>query len=288
VSGRPADLPGAETMIGLFINTLPIRVHVDEDQPLLAWLQGLQAQQVSCSSTSTVLWCRSRDGAMCRVGSPFFETLMVFENYPVSSASLGGARGGSTSGTERDNGGGLEIRNVRSVEQTNYPITFVVGVDREMQLRIIYDTRRLSDASIVRMLGHLRTLLEGMVAPFKAAADCLVKDLPLLTAAEQRYLLVELNNTARPDPQYPCAHQWFEAQASQTPDAVAISFKASARASRPTRVTECPPNARRESRARPGHDLQGVERARQYPGRLSAPAGGWSRGSGRPVHGAFF
>src|SRR5690606_30187812 len=46
VSGRPADLPGAETMVGLFINTLPVRVKVDEGQPVAGWLKGLQARSV--------------------------------------------------------------------------------------------------------------------------------------------------------------------------------------------------------------------------------------------------
>ena len=100
----------------------------------------------------------------------------------------------------------------------------MVGVDREMMLRIIYDPHRLSDASIVRMLGHLRTLLEGMAAPWTAAPSIRVKDLALLTAAEQRYLLVELNYTRRESPPYQSAHEWFEAQAARTPDALALSF----------------------------------------------------------------
>ena len=234
VSGRPVDLPGAETMIGLFINTLPIRVRIDEEQPLLAWLQEFQAQQAELQQYQYSPLVQIQGWSDVPRGQPLFETLMVFENYPVNtdalertpvdhgSRTLGGRRapGGERGDGLARHGESLEIRNIRSVEQTNYPITFVVGVDSEMSLRIIYDNRRLSDAAIVRMLGHLRTLLEGMAADESRA----VKDLPLLTPSEQRYLLVDLNNTARPDPPYLCAHHWFEAQAKETPESVALSF----------------------------------------------------------------
>jgi len=87
-----------------------------------------------------------------------------------------------------------------------------------MGLRIKYQCHRFDTATITRMLGHLRTLLAGMVAnPTQRLAD-----LPMLTVAERQQLLVEWNNTSTVYPQDVCIHELFEAQAARTPDAVAV------------------------------------------------------------------
>jgi amino acid adenylation domain-containing protein len=214
VAGRPTDLVGVESMIGLFLNTLPVRVQVDPQASLLTWLQGLQSQQVEARQYEYSPLVQVQGWSDVPRGLPLFESLLVFENYPARTALL--KRRGS-----------LEMLHVRVMSSPHYPLTIVVLPDSEMGLRIKYQGHRFEAETITRMLGHLRTLLAGMVAnPSQRLAD-----LPILTAAERRQLLVDWNNTSMTYPQYTvppqevCIHQWFEAQVARAPNTVAVVFE---------------------------------------------------------------
>ena len=208
VAGRPTDLVGIESMIGLFINTLPVRVRVSPEALLLPWLQELQSQQVEARQYEYSPLVQVQGWSDVPRGLPLFESLLVFENYPARTAI-------------QEWSGSLEIRHVRFISSTHYPLTVVAVPGPELGLRIRYQCHRFDTATITRMLGHLRTLLEGMVAnPAQRLAD-----LPMLTAAERHQLLVEWNDTSTAYPQDTCIHQWFEAQVARTPDAVAVVFE---------------------------------------------------------------
>lgn len=208
VSGRPAALPKAESMVGLFINTLPFRVKVDPEAFLLPWLKQVQVQQVETRQYEYSPLVEIQGWSEVNRGLPLFESILVFENYPVD-ISL------SEPGLD------LAIKNFRSIEQTNYPLTLSVIPGKELLLTIAYNEgERFAAATIERMLGHLATLLNTMVANPQQR----LKELSLLTAAEKQQLLVEWNNTKSDYPQDLCIHQLFEAQVERTPDAVAVVF----------------------------------------------------------------
>lgn len=208
VSGRPAALPKAESMVGLFINTLPFRVKVDPEAFLLPWLKQVQVQQVETRQYEYSPLVEIQGWSEVNRGLPLFESILVFENYPVD-ISL------SEPGLD------LAIKNFRSIEQTNYPLTLSVIPGKELLLTIAYNEgERFAAATIERMLGHLATLLNTMVANPQQR----LKELSLLTAAEKQQLLVEWNSTKSHYPQDLCIHQLFEAQVERTPDAVAVVF----------------------------------------------------------------
>ncbi|MBW4457214.1 MAG: amino acid adenylation domain-containing protein [Nostoc indistinguendum CM1-VF10] len=208
VSGRPATIAGVESMVGLFINTLPVRVQVPREASLLPWLKQIQNQQVELRQYEYSPLVQVQRWSEVPDGLPLFESIVVFENYPVD-ASL------------REQGGNIEIRNVSAFEQTNYPLTMVAVPGSELSLQLRYDCRRFDAASITRMLGHLQTLLEGIVAH----PEQRLEDLPLLTQRERLTLLVEWNHTQADYPKDKCIHQLFEAQVELTPDAVAVVFE---------------------------------------------------------------
>ena len=149
-SGRPAVLAEVESMVGLFMNSLPVRVQVSPDVSLLPWLQRLQNQmaelaQYEYSPLADVLgWSEVSRGQL------LFDSILVFENIPVDVASLG-------------RGGELEIRHVRSSGgRTNYPLTVIIVPGPELSLRITYDCYRFEAPAINRLLRHFQTLLEGI------------------------------------------------------------------------------------------------------------------------------
>jgi amino acid adenylation domain-containing protein len=208
VSGRPADLTGAESMVGLFINTLPVRVKVDANTALLPWLKQLQAQLVEMRQYEYSPLIEIQGWSEVPRGVPLFESILVFENYPVDRVL-------------RESKVNIEIQNVSAFDRTNYPLTAIVIPGSELEFKISYDRNRFDCATITRMLGHFQTLLEGIATN----PDVLLKDLPLLTKAEEHQLLVEWNDTKAEYSHEKCIHQLFEEQVERTPDAVAVVFE---------------------------------------------------------------
>src|SRR2546428_7776593 len=104
-------------------------------------------------------------------GPPLFESVFVFENYPLDATLLGRA-------------GDLEIRDLRAIEWTHYPLTVVVPPGPDLSIQINYDARRFEAPAIERMLGHLTTLLEG----FAADPHRRLGEVPLLTAGQRARL----------------------------------------------------------------------------------------------------
>jgi len=208
ISGRPPDLAGVESMIGLFINSLAVRVRIDPEVRLVPWLQALQNQQVEARQYEYSPLVQVQGWSDVPRGLPLFESLMVFENYPARAAL-------------EDWSDTLEIQGMRVLSTTHYPLTVVAVPGLELRIKIGYQSRRFDTATITRMLGHLRTLLEGMAAD----PEQRLTDLPMLTAAERHQLLVEWNDTVAAYSDDICMHQWFEAQVVRTPDAVAVAFE---------------------------------------------------------------
>jgi amino acid adenylation domain-containing protein/non-ribosomal peptide synthase protein (TIGR01720 family) len=208
-SGRSVPLAGIETMIGLFINTLPVRVQAAGDEPPLPWLAALQAQQAEARQFEHAPLVEIQRWSEVPRGRPLFESILVFENYPVDAALW-------------QRGAGLEVTEVHSVEQSHYALSLSLAVGRELLLRVRYDDRRIDGPTAERLLGHLLALLADLVAGPPATLDALA----MLSLAERHQLLVEAADTARVAPGRPCLHQLFEAQAERQPEAIALTSEA--------------------------------------------------------------
>jgi acyl-CoA synthetase (AMP-forming)/AMP-acid ligase II/short-subunit dehydrogenase involved in D-alanine esterification of teichoic acids/acyl carrier protein len=206
-AGRPATIPGIESIAGLFINTLPVRVQVDPDERLVPWLQGLFASQAEARHYDYISLADVQRWSEVTPGAPLFESLLVFENFPHEVAT-------------ENLIGDLAVRSTHSYERTNYPLTLVILPRDGLDVRAIYDAERLDEATVTRLLGHFETVLAGMLAD----PDRRVGQLPLLTEAERRQLLAPVAAAAdqRDTAALPTL---FEAQAARTPDAIALLFE---------------------------------------------------------------
>lgn len=208
VSGRPHDLSGVEHRVGLFINTLPLRVSIRESDLLLSWLQELQQKQAEIQDYAYVSLAEIQRLSDIPPGVPLFESLVVFENYPREALS-------------RDSRQSLRVKDVENFEETNYPLTVVAIPKQELLIQLIYDTGRFTQDTIERMAGHLQTILTGIATePLQR-----VTQLPILTTEEQHQLLVEWNNTEADYPLDKSLHQLFEEQVAQNPEGIAVIFE---------------------------------------------------------------
>lgn len=149
VSGRselPAEL---ESTVGLFINTLPVRIQIPDDARLETWLQQVQAHQAEVNTYAyTPLW-QIRRWSQMEGQQPLFQSLFVFENYPVD-VSLQGMEG-------------LFVESTVQNEQTNYPVNLIVLPGASMLFKLGYDPQIFDDATMQQMLEHYRTILQDMI-----------------------------------------------------------------------------------------------------------------------------
>ena len=206
VAGRPAEIEGIETMIGQFINSLPVRARVARDAELAPWLQALQADNVEMRQFESTPLTRIHACSGFAAGAPLFDSLLVFENFPIDQAM-------------RQPGQRLPISAVQFSEQTNYPLTLTVVVGERLSLNFSYDRSRFDAAGIGTLMAGYRALAESLLAAAPAAR---LGELALLGQAERRQLVEQWNDTGVGAPPAPTIHALFEAQAARTPQQVAL------------------------------------------------------------------
>ncbi|QRN95172.1 non-ribosomal peptide synthase/polyketide synthase [Archangium violaceum] len=208
VAGRPPELPDVESMVGLFLNTLPVRVRLPAGERVLPWLRRIQARQLELGQREHLPLVRLQSWSELPPGTPLFESFLVFENYPVD-ASL------------KDRAGALDVRDLYGSDRTNYPLAATAVPHARLLLKLAYDTSRFAPDTIGRLLEHWRQVLEELVA----RPEQRLNELSLLSSAERHQLLVEWNDTRTELPPEPLAHRLFEALAARTPEAIAISYE---------------------------------------------------------------
>jgi len=207
-AGRPPNLVGSESMVGLFINTLPVRVQIAANKSLIPWLQTLQSQQMEAQQYEYTSLIQVQQWSDVPKDSPLFASILVFENYPVDTAI-------AEFGIE------MEIKETQSVESTSYPLTISAGLRNELSLEILYD-HGFTAAAVKQILVHLAHLLEQFIADPKAN----LVDLSILTTDEKQQILIDWNNTQVNYQDNVGIHQLFEQQVAKTPNAVAVISEA--------------------------------------------------------------
>ncbi|MFJ2482034.1 non-ribosomal peptide synthetase [Pseudomonas sp. NPDC087598] len=208
VSGRPADLPGVEQQVGLFINTLPVIAAARPELALGAWLQALQSQNLALREYEhTPLFDIQRWAG--QGGEGLFDSLLVFENYPVSEALDKGAPQG------------MRFGQVSSHEQTNLPLTVLVDLGDTLSLEFAYARQHFSAAVIEQIAGQMHNLLLQFSA---ASAEGLVSDVQLMDAAQQQAVLRDWNRNSATFAPTASLHQLITAQAHRAPQAIALSL----------------------------------------------------------------
>ncbi len=216
VSGRSAPVAGIDRMVGLFINTVPVRVRVPQGETVLAWLTALHRAQGELTEFEYSPLVDVHGWSAIPRGTPLFESLVVFENYPIDPTTapqqVGAGKG--PSGPQKR----TAISEGSTLETPPYPLTLLGALRQTLMLNIGHDARRFDAATVDRVLAHLVTILEA----FARDPAAKLGDVSLLDEAERRTLLVAWNETAAPIPEGVGLHQLFEQQVDRTPDAVAL------------------------------------------------------------------
>ncbi|MEU5185533.1 amino acid adenylation domain-containing protein [Streptomyces klenkii] len=231
VSGRTPEISGVETMVGLFINTLPVRVRWDESESwsdLLARLQDeqsklLEHQHLGLAEIQHMTGTRE-----------LFDTTTVFENYPLDTDAVQASLAG------------VQVTGLTAHDATHYPLTLIAFPGKSLRLSLGYRPDLFTPDAAEAIATRLNRLFEAVAAdPGQAIGQT-----DVLTSEERRRLLVEWNDTAQPAPTANLP-ELFQAQAARTPEKAAVIFPATGQSSRPdTVVSYAELNARANRLAR--------------------------------------
>lgn len=203
VNGRPADLPGSDEMVGLFINTLPVRVFCRPEHSVAEVITELQQRQTALLDHSYYGLADIQRG----VGLPaLFDTIVVFQSYPIDREGL----------IEANTSAGFTIDGIRPFAGSHYPLT-LNAADPYLRLSLDYQNnlydRDSAGVIAARLVRVLQQVLDDPTAPVGAV--------DVLAAGEWDWLVRRVNDTARPvaADTLPGA---FEAQVQRDPDRVAL------------------------------------------------------------------
>ncbi|WP_457774961.1 amino acid adenylation domain-containing protein [Rhizobium ruizarguesonis] len=206
--GRMHAGAGADRAMGLFMNTLPLRLDLDETgvEESVRIAHARVAELLSHEHASLALAQRCSDIA---APAPLFSALL---NYRHNTPAMAGVGTSELSGMEW----------LGDEERTNYPLTLSVD-DFGQELGLTADA--VEPISADRICGYMQRALEQLVDALEQAPDRPVRELDILPAEERSYLLEELNRTEADYPSDLCVHELFEAQVRRAPDAVALVFE---------------------------------------------------------------
>ena len=203
VSGRPPTLRGVENMVGLFINTLPLRVSLEAEDTCTDVMQSTGrafSQLIEHENTPLVKvqgWSSILDG------NPLFESILVFENYPSSDSPLSAS---------------VTVSDMEYVEQSNYPLAVLVLPESALRVIFVHDPSRFTPARIRRLGEHFK----GLVRQIVEGPDCTITTLNLLGQEEQQQLLASTRTFPRHESDHQSWIHLFEAQVALKPDKPAL------------------------------------------------------------------
>jgi amino acid adenylation domain-containing protein len=204
VSGRSSELPGSETMVGMFINTLPVRVRFASASRLSEVMQQVQADQVVARQFESSSLAELRRYMDVDARAPLFESNLAFQNYPALDERYAGTARVLKSGTWRG--------------PTNFALSATIEPGAELVAGIAYYESHFERAAVERLLGHWLQIL-GSIAEEPGRS---VASVSLSTAEEVRHLTVELNRTTWGSAAPPSLAELLDTSMSAHADAIAI------------------------------------------------------------------
>ncbi|MFE0105088.1 amino acid adenylation domain-containing protein [Streptomyces sp. NPDC059009] len=201
VSGRPATLPGVESMVGLFINTLPVRVRCTPGDSLADLVTDLQGRQTALLDHHHHSLTEIHQATGLET---LFDTLVAFQSYPVDHAGI----------AEASAAAGFEVAGIQAEGAANFPLALIVETDPHVQLTLQYHQGRFGEGVVESIAARL----DGVLGQFVSDPARTVASVDVLLDAER----ARLGAPAAAEGAGDTLPALFERQAADAPDAVAL------------------------------------------------------------------
>ena len=206
ISGRDSEKEQIEKKVGLYINTIPVCSSIKGSSEIADWLQDLQKGHATGREEYGYLPLSSIE-SQSNVKGTLFDSLLVFENYPIDRIS-----------SESDVG--FKIENAKGVESTNYTLSLIIIPSSEgITIRFGYNDGVISDGTIRMIQGHLEELLKSFL---NGAAK--LNELNYLPQEERYQLLESFKGRAVEYPRDKTVLDCFQEQVFKSPESIAVVF----------------------------------------------------------------
>jgi amino acid adenylation domain-containing protein/non-ribosomal peptide synthase protein (TIGR01720 family) len=209
VAGRPVEMPEMQRTVGLFINSIALRVKLPEDGQRCSvreWLNGLLDSNMQLREYEYLPLVTIQEHSELPKGQPLFDSLFVFENAPVEVSVL-------------DRAQSLNATSDSGRTHTNFPLTAVCYPGDDLGLHLSYDQRYFDETTVQGMLGEFKRLLLALVQGFHGD----MADLPLIGEQEREFLVDGCNQSEHAYPLESSYIELFEAQVAAHPQRIAAS-----------------------------------------------------------------
>ncbi len=205
VAGRQPAMPGADRLVGLFINTVPLRMPTPRAGTAWEWLRQVQQGVSGLNAHGLAPLTDIRRWSELPGSVPLFESIVVYENYSVAA---------------QDPSAPLRVARAHVEERANYPLVLLAEPATEgLHLRLILDRNRLPEEVAPRLLRQLAAVLEGL-AESDSRTPC--SAIRLMKGAERHRILQEWNATEAPYDAGSTMHGLFLREAAREPRVVAL------------------------------------------------------------------
>ncbi|NVZ85969.1 non-ribosomal peptide synthetase [Pseudomonas yamanorum] len=209
VAGRPVEMPEMQRTVGLFINSIALRVQLPEDDQKCSvrqWLSGLLDSNMQLREYEYLPLVTIQEHSELPKGQPLFDSLFVFENAPVEVSVL-------------DRAQSLNATSDSGRTHTNFPLTAVCYPGDDLGLHLSYDQRYFDETTVQGMLGEFKRLLLALVQGFHGD----MADLPLIGEQEREFLVEGCNQSEHEYPLERSYVELFEEQVARHPQRIAAS-----------------------------------------------------------------
>ena len=210
ISGRPSQVEGVERIVGLFVNTIPVRAVRQEGEGVLQLARRLQERLRRDEAFGYLPL--SEVQACAPAGRGLIDHLLVYENYPVDEQVRSGAL------TRRS---GLQVESMGAWEQTSYDFNLLIVPAERLRLRFEFNRLRIEPALVERIAQHFLTLLERLAEDPDQPAD----EINWSTTEEEAQALLHLHSARADYPRDETIGALFSAQAARTPDRCALEWE---------------------------------------------------------------
>jgi amino acid adenylation domain-containing protein len=209
VSGRNPEIEGVEGILGLFINTIPLRVKFTEVSSCKDLLININNSTLKHNHYDYLGLAQIQN--VSEVKSKLINNILVFENYPIDREELDREISAKSS---------LNIVNNSSIDETNYDFNIIVSQEENIIIDFKYNEEVFSAEAIEMIKTHFNKIVNEIIKN----VNIKLIDLELLEDKEKSKLLLEFNDTAVEYPRHKTIAELFEEQAEESPNNIAIVY----------------------------------------------------------------
>ncbi len=211
ISGRPPQVKGVEQIVGLFINTVPLRVKNQPDESFAQLLKNIHENTIQAKNHEYLSLAEIQTKTQLK--GNLLDHIMAFENFPlqeeIKNAEVVGEQGP---------GFLFEVRDITQYNQTNYDLNVIIVPQQPFVVKINYNSFAYDKEFIDRLGLHLQEIIKQA----EENPGIRVKEIAIITAQEKQQVLYDFNRTSANYPGEKTIHELFARQAERTPDHIAI------------------------------------------------------------------